>query len=115
MRRGGGFYRRAALFSFAVCSRREGQALSQPSQHEPQPPLFPFFTRRITTKTTAKSRHRAMTILKRFIQVTPKSRPTARTSKAQSQATPHWKTTTNSAHLAPSSRLTEAIAATQGV
>ena len=46
---------------------------------------------------------------------TPSKRPTRRNSVAQTQATAHWPTTMAKAHLPPSSRLTEAIAATQGV
>lgn len=37
------------------------------------------------------------------------------TTKAASQASRHWSTTTKVAHLPPSSRRMEAIAATQGV
>lgn len=36
-------------------------------------------------------------------------------AKAQTQAMAHWRNTTNSAHLPPSSRLIDAMAATQGV
>ena len=45
----------------------------------------------------------------------PKSRPMECTANATSQATAHWNTTMPAAHLAPSSRLMAAMAATQGV
>ena len=43
------------------------------------------------------------------------SEPISRTIRAASQATTHCQTTTQAAHFRPSSRLTEATAATQGV
>ena len=48
-------------------------------------------------------------------QVHPTSRAIWYAPNATTQATMHWNTTTNAAHLPPSSRLTAATAATHGV
>ena len=54
-----------------------------------------------------------------FIGISPHISPNARsksaTAKLASHATPHWVSTRSTAHLRPSSRLTAATAATQGV
>lgn len=48
-------------------------------------------------------------------QISPNASPTRRITSAAIQAMAHCPTTTPTAHLPPSSRLTEAMAATQGV
>lgn len=48
-------------------------------------------------------------------QITPSARPISRTARAAIHATTHCHSATPAAHLPPSSRFTEAIAATQGV
>lgn len=74
-------------------------------------------TQRNSAKATTRARTtRTMTVAVFIRQQSGNGQATIRkAAQAQSQAITHWKTTTNAAHLFPSSRLIEAMAATHGV
>ena len=97
---------------------RASQALSQSAQPQEQP-VFRCLIMRRSAKNTAAAIMAIMTISGMLIvptsQTMPASRPIRRTSRAATHATAHCQITTYSAHLRPSSRRTDATAATQGV
>lgn len=90
--------------------------LPQPEQ-EQQSPQQLSFRRSVRTAAHTSSAAKAMisTISQIFITIPLHRQSSACTRNAASQATAHCHTTTPTAHLAPISRLMEAIAATQGV
>ena len=96
-----------------------GQEPVQPGQPHPQPPdLRVLMVRRTAKKITAASRatsSMSMSFISAPPHAMPSSNPTTRTISAAIQAMPHCHSTTPTAQRRPSSRLTEATAATQGV
>lgn len=98
-------------------SFRRWQSTEQPAQLPEQPPLplLRCVARYHTTAQTAMKSAPIKILLIKFISSPQKSNAIARTISATTQATTHWSTTTPAAQPRPSSRRTEAMAATQGV
>ena len=84
-------------------------------QSPQQQPFFLFFITDLTAKARAAETAKVRMISAPFIQFTPINISTALTMSAAIHATPHCHITSANAHFFPSSRLTAAIAATQGV
>ena len=96
-----------------------GQEPVQPGQPHPQPPDLRVLTVRRTASTITAARatmsSTSMSFMSAPPHAMPSSSPTTRTISAVTQAMQHCPSTTLTAQRRPSSRLTEATAATQGV
>ena len=109
---------------YLACPFPQGLPHAEQSQEHPQEqpqehPLFRILMIRRSAKNTARAIRAISTISIILMVLTsqsnPNRRPISRTSRAAIQATAHCQSTTYSAHFRPSSRRTDATAATHGV
>ena len=97
--------------SFFACGHLPAQREQSPPQEKSS---FFLRMRRTANITSSRMTRRTMTVAA-FIHITPSASPISRTSSAATHAMAHWKITTPTAHLPPSSRRMEDTAATHGV
>ena len=107
------YLRHLSIFLFALHVEQFRQSEHLP---HPQPPRIRFLM--IVTKADmniARSRTAIMMVAAIFASYIPTALPMRYTASEQSHAITHCQITTPAAHFVPSSRFTEAIAATHGV